>query len=204
MILDYINSLLELSAFYLFVLFLSGTHSKRWDVLLFTVISLFLAAIFIFETPSILLLNSALFILCGVLVFRQLRLFQRIIFASCAILIVILLEFTGYSFLPKALLQTHWGNFVINLAIVTISLFLYLFSRKAKATSVLSAFIGRYWYIVISLLIVSCFLGQLYLSRTTDIWWKLPAIVGLIFLIATVILLSFYIYVEKKQNDLQN
>ena len=203
MLLDYINSLLELSAFYLVVLFLSCTRSSKRDVFLFSVISFLLAGIFVFVTPSVLIVNIMLFIAGGFLAFGQLRIFQRIIYSSCAILVVILLEFIGYSFLPITLLQTHWGNFIINLAIVSITLALYLFFQKSDVKHSLSDFIDRFWYIVLCLLILSCYLGQLYLSRTTDVWWKLPAIVGITALIAAVLLLSLYIYFDQKQNNMQ-
>ena len=62
MLLDYINSLLELSAFYLVVLFLSCTRSSKRDILLFIVISFCLAGIFVFVTPSVLIVNIMLFI----------------------------------------------------------------------------------------------------------------------------------------------
>ena len=76
MLLDYINSLLELSAFYLVVLFLSCTRSSKRDVFLFSLISFLLAGIFVFVTPSVLIVNIMLFIAGGFLVFRQLRIFH--------------------------------------------------------------------------------------------------------------------------------
>lgn len=207
MVLDLINSFLELIFFLLFFLLFTNWNMSKRQLVFYALISVILSALFsIVLVPQVLVLNIVLIISSVLVTFWKEKFSIRLVCSCISILGVLFLEFTLYTLLPVSLLHTNAGNLVVNV-IILIGSFLVLYAvRKKESGSALSSFVIKYSPVIIILLLIMIVLGQMYISKLAEVWYVLPAVVGVIFLSSVIICLSLYLHFvnasKKQQNDL--
>lgn len=201
MALDFCNCLLEFTCVFIFFMALSNTHLKKKNIYFYLSLSVCASLVFVFiNTP--LLVNISLYLLIPTFVFPGNRK-DTLTYMAVSVLVIIYLQFMLFSIIPISLLQTNFGNLIINLSILLLLSVLFVFSTKYKLSISLWPLFSRHRLVVLLLLFFTCFLGQFYLSRLSIFWTYLPGLVAVVIFFLAAAFVFAYVYHSRSTDRLQ-
>ena len=201
MILDFFNCLLEFTSVFIFFMALSDIQLKKRNILIYFSLSICASLIFVFlRTP--LLINISLYLLIPTIAFPDNRK-DTLTYMAVSVLVIIYLQFMLFSIIPISLLQTNFGNLLINLSILLILSILFIFSTKYNLPKALQPLFIYHRFLLLLVLFFTCFLGQFYLSRLSIFWTYLPGLISVAIFFLAVAFVIAYMYHSRSTDRLQ-
>lgn len=203
MFLDWINCLLEFSAFLGLYYLFSHKSVSRKNLISYSLLACLASLFFVLFPYHILILNMAIFCTVLYLSLHKHFLWTDLVFSLIAFLGCIILQFVLYSFLPLNLLQSNLGNLIGNMIMIILTGIFVIVSSKYRISQFFSAFVLRFRVVLLSVLFAFLLLGQFYLSRLTKIWSYLPGFIALFVLLLLIASIIVFIRYQQSADRMQ-
>ncbi len=204
MVADFINTLLELSSVFFTYLLLTQIPVRKWNVALYFGLSVPLSLLFASIDHPIIYINFLLIAALQVASLRSaLTLTESCLFASISFLVIGYLELMAYSLMPVSWLQTDLANYISNIPILILTIFLYSLSKHYRIANTLRSYIKQFKYWIIGVLVFILLFGQSYLSRLSALWTYLPGFITLFVFLFVLLLIGVSIHYTRSADKLR-
>ncbi len=186
--LDWFNCMLEFIFFLLIHISICETILLTWkNVLLYGGLSVLASLFFARVQVQILPVNVLVFLIVMLIPFRDGPFLDRLYYALCSIMFMLIGEFAFLSFLPPEMFHEDVGNLIVNLILVLVTATIFFYIRRKSLVPWIARLFRRYWILMLFLSFGLILLGQVFLSRLSQFWTFLPGIIMLC-------LLAFFLF----------
>ncbi len=204
MLADFINTMFELSSVFFTYFILTQIPLRNLNTFLYFALSIPLSLLFASIDNPIIYINFVLIATLQVVSLHHTLPFpERCLYATITFFSIGYLELMAYSLMPTSWLQTDLANYTSNIPILLLTSFLYFLTRRYHVSDALRAYIKRFKYWIVGLLVFFLLFGQSYLSRLSAFWTYLPGFVTLCIFLLIVFIIAISIHYSRSADRLR-